>query len=245
MKRWMWVVLFLLLCAVAVVAQAQTQSQPIKPGRYVRGGGGAVLNITTASADQNVNFDINVVGANAHLCDVNGTIKAAKAITDTGCQIDFGFRGDVVSVKPKKATAQQCQAHCGMRAWFEGDYTLEPALCGKIKAVKKQFSQDYAAKNYVEAQKSLTNFVQTCGSFVTWRELVPLRNDLAITQFHLNDSAACLATLEPVRSTFIDVAPDDVMRGEPAFREDGVKLVKISQFNWRKCGGTVTVPATQ
>jgi hypothetical protein len=235
-NRWL---VALVCCAVWTV-----QAQSIKAGRYIRSGGTAVMDIGASSIKRALDFDIEVIGGNAHLCGLSGQIVAGKTKTDRGCVIDFGYREGVVTVTPRNETLAQCQEHCGMRAWFAGDYEQEPELCGQLKTVKKQFAKDYVAQNYAKAQTALFDFVKTCDRFVRWNDMVPLRNDLAITEFHLGNKATCLSALEPVSSIFIDLPLDDVMGGEPAFRDEGLKLAKTSRFNWKKCGGSVA-PATE
>ena len=65
-----------------------------------------------------------------------------------------------------------------------------------------------------------------------WHTRAEILNDLAITEYHLGNKAACLKTLEPIKPQYIDDEPYFT----PIDVEWGENMTKITRYNWRKCG---------
>ena len=229
------ILIWLLFCLTAAGAVAQS----IPNGVYLQRNGGGSLVISAGSK-----FVLHTDGANGHVCDADGVIKNGVAKTDQGCLVDFKFKNDQLAVTPSQTTYEQCRNHCGNRASFAGDYVIPPAICTQSKSNTREFTKSYAAKDYLAAQKTVSQFIVSCGALMRWSDLADKRNDLAITEFHLGNAAACLSALEPLREPYINIALDgDSFGGEPVYQELAIAIAKKSQFNWKKCGGKINPPA--
>jgi hypothetical protein len=225
----------LLLYSLAFGASAQ----PIPSGLYMLRNGGGQLEIKVGSK-----FQLNTVGANAHVCDVEGVLANGISKTDQGCLIDFSLKNGRLTVAPRQSTVEQCRSHCGARANFAGDYMIPPALCSQARRTEREFAKSYANKDYGTAKKTIAQYLLSCSEWMQWTDLAGKQNDLAITEFHLNNPQGCLAALEPLRVRYIDITLDaDAFGGEPAYQELAISIAKKSQFNWKKCGGKINPPA--
>ena len=153
------------------------------------------------------------------------------------CVIHFEQKEDRVSVVVPEENNAACHRYCGARAWFAGDYFPVIPRCQQTESVRAEFLKSYKALKYVQARDVLIDYLQACERFTDWYNVTEIRNDLAITQFHLGDSEACLKSLEPIKRAFID---DPELTGRafaPADQDWGENMVKVSRFNWQKCGG--------
>lgn len=181
--------------ALLLLALAAPQSV-----EYEREGGTGTLTITTA-ANGVKKFGISTFGANAHTCELSGNIQGTIGRLDDQepgqpeCRIVFTQKGDVMEVRPQSEDA--CAGLCGIRATFDGRYMVPPAAClpAASKTAKESFLALYKAKNYQQAYDTLNKWYSACGHLQHWMELDRTRNDLALTQYHMKQPAACRATL--------------------------------------------------
>jgi len=181
-------------------------------------------------------FDLNTIGPNAHLCELDGKITRGNAKIEGGsCQVNFATTGDTIVVTTNGA--EQCRDNCGMRAAFEGTYTRANPACTE-KALKRSragFKQQYDAKKYGDAQNTLSAVLSTCEKTLDWLTAGRIRNDLALTLYKMGDKAGCLKTLEPLSA---DAAKSDAAIKEdfpPADAEDYLPIVKSTRFNIKMC----------
>jgi hypothetical protein len=171
-----------------------------QPVDYEREGGTGILTITPGSNGLR-KFGLSTFGANAHSCELGGTIKGSQGTlydNEPGqpeCRITFVQKGNVIEVTPQSQDA--CMGVCGARASFEGRYFLPPQACtpGPSKAVKETFLEQYKAKHYQQAYQGLNGWLEQCSHLLYWMEADRARNDLALAQYHMKQSSACKATL--------------------------------------------------
>jgi hypothetical protein len=195
-------VLALSACSAALAAESTPTLATPSAGRYVNEGGSAELTVQPP-AQGDARFALETVGANGHSCALEGTVRQGRAVLETvagepPCKLGFaplpqGFR-------IKELSDGVCRFFCGARAGFEFDYLPLPADCeaGQVQRQRQQFLRHYKARQYREAQPVLQNLLQRCERLLYWTEVGQICNDLAITQYHLGDKAACRATLAPV-----------------------------------------------
>lgn len=219
----------LLLCAG--LAGAQTATPPA--GEYIYEGGSGALRVKPDGR-----FDITTIGANAHTCALDGAIVRGKAkLGDSGCVVNFATSADKVQVSTNGA--EQCRENCGMRAGFEGTYTRPTPACTD-KAVsnsRKSFKRQYDAKDYAIALATLSPVLSECDKTLDWITKGWMRNDIALTQFKLNDRAGCLKTLQPLAE---DAArTDDGIKDNypPADAEIFLPVVRATRTNLKLCRG--------
>lgn len=170
------------------------------PVEYEREGGSGTLTLST-NAKGVKKFAISTFGANAHTCELGGTIHGTFGRLDDQepgqpeCRIAFAQKGNVIEVTSQSEEA--CAGMCGSRASFDGRYMVPPAAClpAASKASKESFLTLYKAKSYQQAYDTLNKWYMACGHLQHWMELDRTRNDLALTQYHMKQPAACRATL--------------------------------------------------
>ena len=215
----------------AGLAAAQGVNPPA--GEYIFERGNGTMHVKPNGA-----FDLNTIGANAHLCELDGKITRGIAKIEGGqCQVNFATTGETIVVTTNGA--DQCRDNCGMRATFEGTYTRANPACTQraIRRSRENFKQQYDAKKYSGAQNTLSAVLSTCEKTLDWLSAGRIRNDLALTYFKTGDKAGCLKTLQPLSA---DAAKSDEQIKEdfpPADAEDYLPIVKSTRFNIKMCKG--------
>lgn len=218
----------------ASLATAQTAPTATPPaGEYIYQGGSGALRVKSDGR-----FDITTIGANAHTCALDGAIVRGKArIDDTSCVVSFAVSADKVQVSTNGS--EQCRESCGMRASFDGTYTRPTPGCTDkaVANARKTFKRLYDTRDYAVAQTTLAPVLSDCDKTLDWITKGWIRNDLALTQFKLNDRAACLKTLQPLAE---DAArTDDGIKENypPADAEIFLPVVRATRTNLKLCRG--------
>lgn len=181
-------------------------------------------------------FEIEAFGANGHTCSLNGDIRDNQAKLDGEegvCIVKFDATTDGVDVEGN----DPCRFYCGMRAHFDGMYFRPaPGCAGNDRThARDAFKASYAKKDYATARAKLEPVLSQCASLLSWLETASIRNDLAVTQYHLHDRAGCLSTLDPLAA---DAAKSDAAIREsfpPTDADDYLPLVKAARTNLRLC----------
>jgi hypothetical protein len=208
-----------------------------KPGEYIPEGGWGTLTIKVAAGK--THFEITAVGGNFHTCGLSGEIKNGQAkleALDKACIVTFTKRGSHIDVTQ---SGEECLYYCGARAAFEGLYLEPPAGCDRQTKAKTRasFKRMYEKKEYKPALDLLSGLFRSCGKGIDWIETGWIKNDIAITQYKLGDSAACKATL----SSFAEEAKlsDDEIRDRypPSDAEVWLPVAKAAKFNLKLCSG--------
>jgi hypothetical protein len=190
-----------LLVLILSISTAHAAAEGITPGYYETPEGSGHLTIQRINSGK-FSFAIETVGVNGHSCSLEGFIVGARGTIKNDdspkepCIVDFE-PADPHGVDVSTSTPESCKNFCGMRANFEGDYQLPPAGCGqKERSVRRAtFLQQYRARQYQLALATLGSFYRDCSKSLTWVEIDEVRNDLAITQYHLGKFDECLTTL--------------------------------------------------
>ncbi|MES2937635.1 MAG: hypothetical protein V4864_08125 [Pseudomonadota bacterium] len=224
--------------AIAVLAGTAGAAAGLPAGTYVTEGGWGTMILQPEAGDRQP-FAIESVGANAHVCSVQGAVRNGLATVpttsgDPACKVRFQPKGGGIEVSITDAQRTACQHFCGARAAFDGTYLALPAACERA-AMDKRFKAAYRARQYAQAQAAIEPFVRDCARFTDWAALASLRNDLAITRFHLGDLAGCRKALEPLRE-YAD-ASDDALKQKypPTDADTAIDIAQATRFNWRKC----------
>lgn len=206
---------------------------PLEPkvGTYVFEGGAGTLVLAKGT------FSIEVVGANAHTCQLSGTWKGAAGLAnDEGekCELSFGVKGDEVSVT---STGEACRTYCGARASFDGRYLTPPKGCtsAEVKKTRTAFKTAYDKKQFAASITLLKPLLETCVPVLDRFDVMWIRNDLAIAQHKAGDDQACLATLEPL-AEYRDAPPGEPIGYEPSFEDVFARIAKATRTNAKLCG---------
>ncbi|MCE1225589.1 MAG: hypothetical protein LWW87_03770 [Geobacteraceae bacterium] len=220
------------------ICARQNVQQALKPGSYTTDQGWGNL---TISRNKNgaLTFQIFAIGANAHTCDLNGTITNNKAILeaqekDQPCIVSFSPKGNDITVSDNDGA---CRYYCGARAGFTGTYHLPPPACTN-QAVKKnrtEFKQLYDRKAYSQARTKLEPLLKNCSYLLHWTEEEWIRNDLALAQYKTGDAAACLQTLQPLAE---DAAKTDAELRDnypPSDADVKVPIIAAARTNLNLC----------
>jgi hypothetical protein len=227
-----------LLVAASLPFLAHAKSPAIVPGTYVLGYGSGDLTIAAQKNDKQ-EFNIDVVGANAHTCTLSGQIEGEVARLTEGdqvCQVRFVPKNGGVDVMVD-GDQEPCRAYCGVRAWFEGFYLSEAPKCRakKVEAERARFKKLYDKKAYAEARDILRAVLDQCAQQSHESVLGWVRNDLAITYHKLKDDASCLEVLKPLAE--LANTPDDDIKGMgPADAEYRIPIAKAARHNLKLCG---------
>lgn len=176
----------------------------IQAGEYQTAGGWGTLTITKHE-DGALMFLIESVGANGHQCDLEGEIRDNKAMLDVGegerlCTVQFKPLLSGIDVSVNEEDFDLCRYFCGARASYYGTYLHPAAGCthAEREAARDKFKDLYGQKKYAKARATLEPLLKTCARTLDRYEEAGMRNDLAVTQYHLRDYDGCLATLNPL-----------------------------------------------
>lgn len=191
---------FLMFLSISCAYGASPEAAGLQPGQYITDKGWGTLDVK-AGKDQTLGFQIETVGANLHTCELDGEIVGNRALLEgyeKGRQCTIDFQPSEKGINVVSGDQEACRDFCGMRAWFEGLYLKVPAKCENParENTKALFKHLYDKKEYAEARSILEPLLKNCEKTMHWDELGSSRNDLAITQYHLGDYAACLRTLD-------------------------------------------------
>lgn len=220
---------------------AHSQSGPpaLSPGEYVTEGGWGVLTLKKGTG-QGTPFTLEAVGANGHVCSLDGEIRNGRAVVSAEesspqCITSFVVKGQSIDVAGNGA--ESCHDFCGARAYFEGRYVRAPAGCSSAERArsKETFNRLYKERKFSEASKALEPLLGHCAKTLDWLEDGSVRNDLAITQYHLGRYAECLETLSPLAK---DAAKsEDELRENlpPSDFDSFLPIVKATRTNLRLC----------
>jgi hypothetical protein len=189
---------------------------PLRPGQYVAEGGMGQLALNPLAGGA-LAFQMDTVGGNGHTCSLEGELRQGLARLEgsddkTPCRIRM--RSTTEGVEVKDLTPGACSGYCGMRASFEGLYLLPAPHCSEkaVNRTRKRFKQQYDARQHAMARDTLAPLLSDCARVLGWPELGRIRNDMAVTLYHLGDLAGCRAVLDPLaedaRSTDADIRRD-------------------------------------
>lgn len=222
--------------SVTTTALAQT----LLPGNYETHKGWGSLGIQV-DKDEVLLFTIDTTGANGHTCSLDGKIKGNTGYTETNaeqpqCLILF----EVVEpngLSISTLTNEACRNFCGSRAGFEGKYFLPPPGCNPTEreARRNSFLALYRSHKYSRAYDTLSPLYKQCHDFLTWVEIDAMRNDLAITQFHLGHKKACLSILnDTIGAT---KANEDELRSNmaPLDFDNYLPVAQATWYNLKQC----------
>jgi hypothetical protein len=186
--------------AIPIAARAAADS--LVPGQYIYTGGGGSLEVKRLT-DEKMHFTIATVGGNAHTCSLKGEIVNGEAslnvrVKNQKCVVSFRSTDGGISVSGGDTEA--CRNFCGMRAMFDGVYLKPERGCSDIERHQRrqEFQRKYRGKDYLGAAPILEDILLRCKNVIDWLEEGHIRNDLAITLYHLGRSADCQKTLEPL-----------------------------------------------
>lgn len=214
------------------------QESQVEPGKYITKGGWGHLSIYKNN-DGSLAFDISSLGANAHSCNLKGTIKNGQAILkgseeNKPCIVTFHRTGDQIEVAENN---NACRYYCGARAGFPGAYLKAKQGCSEIKKSRDEFKRLYNKKAYAQARDVLEPVVKNCEDVMDPMEIGWVRNDLAITQYKLGEFTECLHTLQPLEKVAKQTDDElfDSYSGQPAFAESSVKIAKATRTNIKLC----------
>ena len=192
---------FYLIAIVSIPAIAQENT--LENGEYLTEGGWGRL---TISEQKNKRlFSIFASGTNGHTCDISGGVRGNLAVlsedeqTEPACIVKFDKKSGAISVLP----SDYCHGYyCGMRASFGGEYFKPNKGCSSAEqgARYEAFKAFYDKKSYALALKESQTLLRDCKKFTDWIGKDNLKNDIAITQFHLRDKAGCLKTLKSIEA---------------------------------------------
>lgn len=226
----------MLACAaLSVPALAQ---QGMQPGEYLDSNGGFLL-IKPAKGG-GTPFEIQTIGPNKHTCQVDGVIgKDGRAVLKQDgetCRVVFTPKAEGIEVMPN----DQCRSYCGVRASFDGLYLKPEKGCERtaVRKTRADFKRLYDKKAYNDALAALEPILKRCTKTLDLDSDGWIRNDLALTLYHLGDSTGCRNLLEPLAK---DAAKTEATIREelpPSDGDSAVRLARATRTNLKLCQGT-------
>ena len=233
MRRLLGGVLLAVLGSFAIAQQGGLQ-----PGEYLDGSGGSL--VIKAPKGGALPFELQTFGGNRHTCNADGSIgKNGQAVLKEDgetCTLVFAAKADGIDVQVKGP----CNRFCGARATLDGMFYKPTAGCERtaVRKTRTDFKQLYDKKAYAQARSTLEPVLTKCTKTLDLESDGRIRNDLAITLYHLGDSAACLKVLDPLKE---DAAKSDAKIREDLPPSDADMLIPVARAtrtNLKLCQGS-------
>lgn len=230
-----------------VFIQTVSMARPLTPapGKYIAEGGWASLAVKHDTTTE-TRFQIDSRGTNGHQCGLQGTVAAGIGTT-TGvfpdgqaCTVRFDVRRGAVAVTALQHDA--CRLECGARAGFEGDYLVPAPGCtdSTRRRVEDAFVVDYRARRYPRAAAALAPLLSRCSKTLGAEEDAKVRNDLAVTLFHLDRPADCRATLAPLQKMTSDTVLMQLHDGAPTDFDTWSAIARTTRHNLALCANAAS-----
>jgi hypothetical protein len=190
---------------------------PLPAGTYVtEGGRGRLVIEAQPRSPENARqpFSITTIGVNLHVCQLEGGIQEGKAELNAGgkrCNLRFAREPGGLRVIPEPGDV--CRFYCGQRAGFDYLYRRPAPACtdAAMERTRAAFLSLYQRRQYARARAKLAPLLAQCGPILQHSEDADIRNDLAVTLYHLGQRAACRKVLEPWRE-MADGSDDDLQQ---------------------------------
>jgi hypothetical protein len=222
------------LIFAAILSCSAQAADAVRAGVYENPNG---ILVVTGKPDA-PRFKIDAFGANGHTCSLDGDIHDDQAKLegdDEPCFVRFHANPKGIDVHSNDA----CRTYCGMRARFDGMYFKPAPGCASDDRshTRDAFKTIYATKDYATARSKLEPLLTQCAPLLSWLESASIRNDLAVTLYHLHDRGACLSFLQPLAA---DAAKtDDAIREDypRTDADDYLPLIKAARTNLKLCNG--------
>jgi hypothetical protein len=209
----------------------------LPPGQYLTQGGWGALDIR-APARGAQDFSLHSLGAAGQACAMRGRIEGTQARLEKAgetCLLDVAPAGGGMQVGTR--TPQACAAFCGDTAEFAGNYLKPQSGCSRVAVRRRRdaFLALYRQGEYARARDTLAPVLADCGPVLFYAVEADVRNDLAVTLYHLGERRACRAVLAPMRE-IAESSNAELRSGFPPF--DPARHLRIARHtrnNLRLC----------
>jgi hypothetical protein len=224
------------LCCLCFPAIGLSADSVLQAGEYITEGGWGTLNVTQ-TGDETFYFSIFAMGGNAHTCELDGHIEGGR---NEVSPVE-GLEACAVRLEPTangvKVTRSGCAGMCGARADISGEYLKVRIGCDSVSVAqsRQEFKLLYQRKAFAKAERVLGKVLTNCEKTTGWLDRGEIRNDLAITQYHLRRGKECLKTLEPL--TGDAEMTDEKIKTEfpPADAYNYLPIIKATRTNLKLC----------
>jgi hypothetical protein len=247
-----------LVFGLALVLAGLCHAQTFPPGSYWIGSMGS-LQLEQADLQGKQKFSLSILGRNAHLCDLDGVVHRGRAIIPDDvkpaeqCHIHFKQLADKsIQIETPNNANLACSNYCGAGVYFAGRYAIPPTACSDTELKRKTFLKLYQAKQYSAALQQLGPLLRDCKSWTDRMSEMAMRNDIAITYFHLKRPDECIRVLAPFTEGGIareaksnpdsESADNDeeliseIALGQPVFYEQAGEAIAAARTNLKRCG---------
>lgn len=233
--------LVLLFClAVAFSAGTRADSE-LEPGEYILRQGPWHTLTVKHQADGSANFSIASMVVSRYACYVGGKLSGNRAVitpndaTSAPCNVFFAPRSEGIEVTSEDNDT--CRSFCAHISSFDGLYSSPKKGCrpSDVAVKRARFRELYAGKAYKQALDALQPLLRNCESDIWYDDMTWMRNDLAVTNYHLGDHQSCreiLAPLEGDARTWEGV-DETKIRGD---QHRILPMMKTTLFNLKLCG---------
>lgn len=233
-------------------------AQTFPSGTYWFGSMGS-LQMERADSQGKQRFSIGILGRNAHLCDLDGVVQRGRVIIPEDakpadqCHIHFKWQSDKsIQIDTPKNDNGACSSYCGTGAYFTGRYAIPPTVCRNAEQTRKVFLKLYQAKQYSAALQQLAPLMRDCKPWTDRMSEIAMRNDMAITYFHLKRPDECIRVLAPFTKGGIaregksnpenEIADndeeliDEIAQGQSVFYQQAGEMIVAARTNLKLCG---------
>jgi hypothetical protein len=212
----------------------------LESGVYTEVGGSGKLVIDRV-ANSKLTFSMEIIRINGHSCSLDGKIQDDHAVLFADdkdaepCIVDFipTFNGLDIKARDHRS----CSRYCGARADLSETLNfVKPAKgcdASALASSRKSFKHLYDRHEYGKAEAILEPILANCKMTLDWFDTARIRNDLAITQYHLGHADECLKTLAPLISD-ADVL-DEELNLSPSDADVYLPIIRATRTNLRLC----------
>jgi hypothetical protein len=228
------------VCGLFLLMGNGSSANPLESGVYIEEGGTGKLTINSTS-NSKPTFSMEIIRVNGHSCSLTGEIQDDHAVlladdkAAEPCFVAFIVTPNGVDIKVKDH--RSCSRYCGARADLSETLNFVKPVNGcdasSLSSSRRNFKRLYDSHAYGKAELILAPILVNCKVTLNWFDQARIRNDLAITQFHLGHSDDCLQTLSPLASDAD--ALDEELNLAPSDADIYLPIIHATRTNLRLC----------
>ncbi|HJW04493.1 MAG TPA: hypothetical protein VJ548_14530 [Azospira sp.] len=235
----------LLSCLALAFNAGSSVASGLEPGEYINRQAPWHTLTVKHQPDGSTSFSIASMAPGRYACYVAGKLLGNRAIvppvdvevTNEPCNVSFIPRPNGIDITSNDNDSGSCSSFCAYISRFDGLYSKLRQDCwpSEVAFTRTRFRKLYAEKAYKQALHTLQPLLRNCEADMWFDDVTWVRNDLAMTYYHLGDIQSCrkvLASLESDARTWEGIDEAELVGDKYRL----LPMMKATLFNLKLCG---------